>query len=67
MHTVPISSSPRVRAAVAALDSFGAIDQPTATRLLSMWSRQGELTLAEAAAVLNFYPPTDPASLRTPR
>lgn len=65
--TVPVDTHPIVRAAVAALDSFGAVDQPSATRLLSLWSRQGELTLAEAAAVLNFYPAVDPVSLRSSR
>jgi hypothetical protein len=67
VNTVPISSSPRVRATVTALDAFGAIDQPTAARLLSMYARQKELTLAEAAEVLNHYPPTDPASLKAQR
>jgi hypothetical protein len=58
VRTVSIETRPIVGAAVAALDSFGAPDRATAARLLSMWAREAELTLDEAAAVVAHFPAT---------
>ena len=54
--TVPVDTYPAVRAAVVALDSFGALDRPTAASLLAMWARRFQLSSAEVRQVLDHYP-----------
>lgn len=48
--------SPLVRAAIAALDAFGALSQAQARVLLGLWVRRDELTNAEVVIVLSHYP-----------
>ena len=60
MQTLSADTHPVVRAAVAALDAFGATDRPTATYLLGCWVRRFQLTAPDVAAILNHYPLTDP-------
>jgi hypothetical protein len=57
--TVPVDTNPLVRAAINALDAFGAMDRGTANELLTMWARRTQLLDAEVRAVLDFYPPAD--------
>ena len=58
--TVPAADiHPVVRAAVTALDSFGAHDRRTAGDLLDCWARRFQLTDSEVRAVLAHYPGGD--------
>jgi hypothetical protein len=54
--TVPVIN-PLVRAAVTALDTFGALNRGDAAELLTMWARRPQLLDAEVRAVLDHYPP----------
>ena len=57
MHTVPISNpTPVMRAAITALDAFGAMDRITAHTLLRLWVRRTQLSRSELIAVLSHYP-----------
>lgn len=47
--------TPAVRAAITALDTFGAVNVRTATALLGYWRRRDELSDADVAAVLAHY------------
>jgi len=49
-------TSPLVRAAVVALDGFGALSQREARTLLGMWARRDQLTAADVDLVLLHYP-----------
>ena len=53
MHIIP-DTRPVVRAAVAALDAFGAATARQATQLLGYWARYDELTSADIDAVLSY-------------
>lgn len=62
MHSV----KPAIRAAVAALDSFGAISQREARTLLGYWARRDQLTDVDVETVLAHYasaPVADPDDL----
>ena len=59
MHIIP-DTRPVVRAAVAALDAFGAATARQATQLLGYWARYDELTSADIDAVLSYFRCTDP-------
>ena len=48
--------SPVVRAAIAALDAFGALDRDDADALLHSWCRRHELSADQRRAVLDHYP-----------
>lgn len=65
MHIIP-DTRPVVRAAVRALDAFGATTARQATQLLGLWARYHELTPAEIDAVLSYYQHTDPVPARRP-
>lgn len=56
MQTLSLDSSPLVRAAVVALDAFGALDRGAAAELLTMWSRRPGMTSQEVMAVLDHFP-----------
>ena len=68
MTILPETTGPAVRAAIAALDSFGAVTQRQATQLLGFWARYPELTADDIAVVLSHYgdrgevPGTQPSS-----
>jgi len=61
--TVP----PPVRAAIVALDAFGAISRRQARILLGYWAGRAQLTTADVDQVLTHYPvnvrPADPTGL----
>ena len=59
MHIIP-DTRPIVRAAVAALDAFGATTARQATQLLGYWARYDELTAADIDVVLTYFRHTDP-------
>lgn len=59
MHIIP-DTRPVVRAAVRALDAFGATTARQATQLLGYWARYAELTPAEIDAVLSYFRHTGP-------
>lgn len=55
--TVPAADvHPVIRAAITALDSFGAVDRRTAENLLESWARRFQLSDSEVRAVLDHYP-----------
>ena len=54
MHIIP-DTRPIVRAAVAALDAFGATTARQATQLLGYWARYDELTAADIDVVLTYF------------
>ena len=55
MTILPETTGPAVRAAIAALDSFGAVTQRQATQLLGMWTRYDELTPADIDLIMVYY------------
>lgn len=55
-RSVALDASPLVRAAIAALDAFGAVSQREARTLLGMWARRDQLTPGEVGRVLDHYP-----------
>jgi hypothetical protein len=62
--------SPIVRAAIVALDSFGAVTVSEAHVLIGMWCRRRELSDADVAGILGHYDdqrPRAPRALPTPR
>ena len=67
MQTVPADIRPVVRAAVVALDSFGAMDRETASNLLDRWARRFQLSNTEIDQVLDHYPLADPAGFHYSR
>jgi hypothetical protein len=52
---LPDHAHPLVRAAVTALDSFGAVSAREATILIGYWARRDELTAADITDVLSHY------------
>lgn len=52
-----LPADPLVRAAIAALDAFGAIQRLQVLILLPLWSRATELSEAQFDAVIAAYPP----------
>jgi hypothetical protein len=58
MHIMPElrpTARPTARAAVIALDAFGAVSAREATILIGYWARRNELTPADIDAVLSHY------------
>jgi hypothetical protein len=65
---LPDHAHPLVRAAVTALDSFGAVSAREATILIGYWARRDQLTPADVDAILSHYGdrPADPSPAPVP-